>query len=138
MPRRSVDHHVPYSPQQMFAVVADVTAYPQFVPYCAAMQVKSQKRIGDIETLMAVMTVRYKIFEEHFTSAVSLDHQNLHVDTTLVAGPFRKLENSWRFEAEGDGARIRFYLEYEFRSRLLEAMLGGVFHRMFANFEQAF
>jgi len=130
---------VPYAPEQMFAIVADIESYPQFVPYCSSMRILSrEQKSAGIETLTARMGIRYKIFEEHYTSRVTLDRAALAIDASQIEGPFSYLINTWRFEKAGEGAKIHFYLNYEFRSRALKLVTGAIFKRLFSNFSDAF
>jgi coenzyme Q-binding protein COQ10 len=123
----------------MFDLVADVSAYPDFVPLMKSMAVRSREWDGEREILMARMTVAYGFLHESFTSRVTLDRPELRVDVTAIDGPFRHLDNRWRFEPEGPAAcKVNFSIDYEFRSRTLGLVLGGVFDRAFRRFASAF
>jgi coenzyme Q-binding protein COQ10 len=124
-----------WTPEQLFDLVADVGAYPQFLPWVAATRIRESS-----ETLLvADMSVGFRAIRETFTSRVTLDRPNLiHVD--YVSGPLRHLKNDWRFSGLPDGAtRIDFAVDFAFRSRLFERLAGTVFHeafrRMVASFE---
>jgi coenzyme Q-binding protein COQ10 len=125
----------------MFALVANVERYPEFVPLCKALKVRS-RRIDDQgrETLIAGMTVGYKLIRETFTSRVALDKPGLNVRVEYIDGPFSHLENIWTFkdEPECDGSRIEFFIDYEFKSRTLGGLMGSMFDVAFRKFARAF
>jgi coenzyme Q-binding protein COQ10 len=126
---------------QMFDLVADVERYPEFVPLCKALNVRSRKIDDDgRETLVAGMTVGYKLIRETFTSRVTLDKPGLKVRVEYVDGPFSHLENNWTFrdEPEGEGSRVGFFIDYEFKSRTLGALMGSMFDVAFRKFARAF
>jgi coenzyme Q-binding protein COQ10 len=125
----------------MFDLVADVERYPEFVPLCNGLRVRSRKSEADgRETLIADMTVGYKLIRETFTSRVTLDRPRLEVRVEYIDGPFSRLENVWTFKdvAEGEGSRVSFFIDYEFRSRTLGALMGSVFDAAFRKFAGAF
>lgn len=132
---RSVGHGA----TDMFDLVADIEAYPQFVPMCTGMVIRERRTEGDREVIVARMTVSYGFLRESFMSRVVLDRAHLSIVATSTDAPFRKLENSWRFEPEGaDRCLVRFGIAYEFRSRTLGILLGAMFERVFRKFTDAF
>ncbi len=141
MPSFHEERRVRHRAEQMFDLVADVERYPQFVPLCRALKVRS-RRIDDDgrETLVAGMTVGYKLIRETFTSRVMLDKPRLKVRVEYIDGPFSHLENTWTFrdEPEGDGSRVGFFIDYEFKSRTLGALMGSMFDVAFRKFARAF
>jgi coenzyme Q-binding protein COQ10 len=137
--RFSSRHAVPYSARQMFDLVADVEAYPQFLPMCETLAVRQRREKGGKTLLVAVMGVGYKAVRAEFTSQVLLDPENLAIDVQYLDGPFRRLDNRWRFIASGDHAcEVDFFIEYEFSSRVLGALMGAMFDRAFRRFTAAF
>jgi coenzyme Q-binding protein COQ10 len=127
--------------EQMFDLVADVERYPEFVPLCKALTVRSRKIDDDgRETLIAGMTVGYKLIRETFASRVALDKPGLKVRVEYIDGPFSHLENIWTFrdEPEGEGSRVGFFIDYEFKSRTLGALMGSMFDVAFRKFARAF
>jgi coenzyme Q-binding protein COQ10 len=136
------DHrNVRHSAAQMFDLVADVDRYPEFVPLCKALSVRRRRPEEDgRETLVADMTVGYKLIRETFTSRVALDKPNLKLRVEYIDGPFSRLENIWTFkdEAEGEGSRVNFFIEYEFKSRTLGMLMGSMFDAAFRKFAGAF
>jgi coenzyme Q-binding protein COQ10 len=123
----------------MYAVVADVERYPEFLPWCVGLRVLSRDKAGRQETVLAEMLVGYKSLRERYTSRVVLDKEARTIDVTQIEGVFERLENHWRFAAEGEGARVDFSILFEFRNRLLglaaNAALGPVMLRMSHAFE---
>jgi coenzyme Q-binding protein COQ10 len=135
------ERRVRHNAAEMFDLVADVERYPEFVPLCKALKVRSRKPEADgRETLVADMTVGYKLIRETFTSRVTLDKPRLKVRVEYIDGPFSRLENVWTFkdEAEGEGSRVGFFIDYEFRSRTLGALMGSMFDAAFRKFASAF
>jgi len=133
-------HLVRHSADNMFALVADVESYPDFVPLCEDLRIRGRQDLdGDRQILIADMTVGYKVFRETFTSKVTVDRPNLLITVAYLDGPFRKLENRWRFTPKGEGAcDVEFYISYEFKSRTLGLVAGAAFDRAFRQFSTAF
>jgi coenzyme Q-binding protein COQ10 len=128
-----VRHHVskmlPYTPDQLFQLVGDVGNYAEFVPWVTAMRTWNARRLGQgIEAVDAEAKVGFSFLKERFATRVRKDAINKQIDTTLLSGPFRKLENRWRFLDAGHGCtRIEFDIDFEFKSRLLGALLTANF-----------
>ena len=125
----------------MFALVADVERYPEFVPLCCALRVRRRElSAAGLETLIADMEIGYKAIRETFTSRVGLDPRGLKIRVEYVDGPFSQLENIWSFRdgPEGGGSTVEFFIVYEFRSRLLAALMGSMFDAAFRRFSAAF
>jgi coenzyme Q-binding protein COQ10 len=139
MPEFRTHRRVTHSAEEMFALVADVERYPEFVPFCERLVVRGRRIDGDREVLLADMSIGYKLVRETFTSKVTLARKALKVRADYVDGPFRTMENSWTFEPLPDGgSEIRFAISYEFRSRALAMLMGAVFDRVFRTFAHAF
>lgn len=140
MPEFHTVHRVSHSAADMYALVADVQRYPEFVPLCSALTVRDRKAgEGNAEILIADMTVAYRMLHETFTSSVTLDPGRYRVDVEHVAGPFRHLVNRWRFTDVSPGhCEVDFYVSYEFASRTLQLLAGSVFDRAFRKFVGAF
>jgi coenzyme Q-binding protein COQ10 len=123
----------------MFALVADVEKYPLFVPMCENLTVKSRKDREGKELLLADMSVGYKLIRETFTSQVLLDRAALVIETKYIDGPFKYLNNRWRFAETGPGAcDVHFFIDYEFKSRMLGMVMGSMFDIAFRKFTAAF
>ncbi|MFM9938795.1 MAG: type II toxin-antitoxin system RatA family toxin [Hyphomicrobiaceae bacterium] len=138
MPAFDTTRRVAYSRTEMFDLVADVEAYPQFLPLCEGLRVLSRERTGDIEVIVAAMDVGYKAIRETFTSRVTLDRAALTVVADLVEGPFRQMQNRWNFVAVEGGCDVRFHIAYEFKSMMLQLLVGAMFDQAFRKFTEAF
>jgi coenzyme Q-binding protein COQ10 len=125
----------------MFDLVADVERYPEFVPLCTGMRVRSHRSAGQgRDTLTVEMSVGYKMIREKFTSRVQLDKPRLRVVVEYIDGPFSHLENIWTFRDEPEPGRslVTFFIDYEFRSRTFGTLMGSMFDAAFRKFAQAF
>jgi coenzyme Q-binding protein COQ10 len=139
MPEFRTTRRVPHSAAEMYDLVADVERYPEFVPFCERLEVRGRRKEGEREVLVADMTVGYRLVRETFTSKVTLDRPALQITADYLDGPFRTMENNWRFEElPGGGSEISFSIQYEFRSRTLAMLMGAVFDRAFRTFAHAF
>lgn len=139
MPKFETRRLVKHSPQRMYDLVADVEHYPQFLPLCDGLTVRSRKERDGKTLLVADMTVGYKAIRETFTTQVLLKPEEHAIDVQYLDGPFKYLDNRWRFEpAEGGGCAVYFFIDYEFKSRLLGAVMGSMFDRAFRMFAEAF
>ncbi len=140
MPQFSTKRRVDHSAANMFALVADVERYPEFVPMCSAMRVRNTTDKGEgITVLVAAMTVAYKMIHQTFTSRATLDRPNLRILVEYLDGPFRHMQNRWAFRATGENAcEVEFYIDYEFKSRALGMMMGALFDTVFRRMAQAF
>lgn len=140
MPSFTTKRRVRHSAAEMFDLVADGEKYPDFVPLCSALRVKSRTEKGDGVTVMvADMTVAYKVIRQTFTSCVTLDRPNLKILVEYVDGPFKHMQNRWAFKPAGDKAcEVEFFIEYEFASRTLGMLMGTMFDTAFRKFSAAF
>jgi len=138
MPQFETHHSVPHSADQMFDLVADVEHYPQFLPLCEALTIRSRKERDGKVLLIADMTVGYKAIRETFTTQVLLNRAERLIEVKYIDGPFRYLDNRWRFEETATGSNIHFFIDYEFKSRILGAVMGSMFDRAFRMFSEAF
>lgn len=129
---------VPYSADLMFQVVADVEQYPKFLPWCVALRVLSRERVKDRDVLSAEMAVGYGALREKYTSRVILDSSARTIDVAQTSGPFKQLENHWRFTPLAEGCRVDFSLAYEFRNRVLNAVAGAAFGKVYVKMADAF
>ncbi len=140
MPQFSTKRHVPHSASEMFDLVADVERYPEFVPLCRALRIRTRSKTAeDTEILVAQMTVAYKLLSETFTSRVTLDRPNLQILVEYLEGPFSRLQNRWAFHAHGSrSCDVEFFISYEFKSRTLALLMGTMFDAAFRRFSAAF
>ena len=135
MPTHAEKRLLPYEPQQLFELVADVERYPEFLPWCLAARI-TQRRDN---VICADLIIGFKMFREGFTSRVTLDRPANRIDVAYTRGPFRYLNNHWIFDSHPEGCLIDFYVDFEFRSKLLQKVIEALFHeavrRMVAAFE---
>lgn len=138
MTRHSETRVVPFAPELMYGVVADVERYPDFLPWVTALRIKSCERVKERTVMLAEMAVGYGGLRERYTSRVVLDPQSRAIDVVQTDGPFRTLENHWRFAGEGNGCRVDFSIAFEFRSRILGALASRAFERVLFKMTDAF
>ncbi|WP_424362383.1 type II toxin-antitoxin system RatA family toxin [Methylocystis parvus] len=137
--------HVSHSAAEMFALVSNVEAYPQFVPLCEGMKVRrrTEKAPGVVE-LVAEMQVGFKAICERYSSRVTCDSNKLDVKVDYIDGPFRKLDNRWTFREEAPGpdgkprSVVEFFIAYEFKSMALGLVMGAMFDKAFQKYADAF
>jgi len=123
MPTHAEKRTLRYTPDQMFDLVADVRRYPEFLPWCVGARVVSQTETE----LVADLTIGFKLFRETFRSRVQLDRPH-EVKVAYENGPFRYLNNTWKFHPVEGGTEVDFFVDFEFRSSLLQAVIGVVFN----------
>ncbi len=127
-------HHLtrvlPYTPDQLFRLVGDVEAYPDFVPWIASMRTWNRRTLSEgVEAVDAEAGVRFALLKERFSTRVRLDSTNREIGVDLLSGPFRRLINRWRFVDLGaQGTRVDFEIDFAFKSRMLDALLSANFH----------
>ncbi len=139
MPTFRMTRTVKHKPAQMFALVADVERYPEFLPLCEELRIIRRVQSGEgVETLVATMRVGYKAINESFTTRVTLDEPRLRIGVEYVDGPFKYLENRWTFRDAPGGCEVEFYINYEFKSFALGLLMGTVFDKAFRKFTEAF
>jgi coenzyme Q-binding protein COQ10 len=140
MPQFRTKRHVKHPASDMFYLIADMERYPEFVPLCQSMRVRKRTTGGEgIETVVADMTVAYKIVRETFTSRVTLDRPNLQILVEYLNGPFSRMENRWEFHPVAERAcEVEFFISYEFRSRVFAMLMGAMFETAFRRFAEAF
>jgi coenzyme Q-binding protein COQ10 len=136
MPTHAEKRHLPYRPDQLFDMVADIERYPEFLPWCVGARIRSRND----NVIIADLMIGFRMIRERFTSKVTLDRPGHRIDVAYTEGPFRYLDNHWIFEPDGQGGtQLDFYVDFEFRSLLLQKVIGVVFHeavrRMVGAFE---
>jgi len=121
---------LPYTPDQLCALVGDVQRYPDFVPWITSMRTWGAKESPDgSNTLDAEASVGFSMLTERFATRVRRDPVNRMVTVSLISGPFKRLVNEWRFVDDPRGTKIEFMIDFEFKSRLLTMMLEANFNR---------
>jgi len=134
MPRHSETRHLPYTPEQMFDLVADVARYDEFLPWVVAVRIRSASAVE----VVADLVVGFNAFKERFTSKVALERpQRICVD--YIEGPLKYLRNEWKFEpAPEGGTNVHFSVDFAFKSRLFESLAGQMFDRALRRMTGAF
>jgi coenzyme Q-binding protein COQ10 len=135
MPTHAERRTLPYAPEQLFDLVADVERYPEFLPWCVGARVRERRG----NAIVADLLIGYRMVRERFTSRITLDRPR-RIDVAYSEGPFRYLNNHWVFEPErGGGCTIDFFVDFEFRSRVLQKIIELLFNeavrRMVGAFE---
>lgn len=121
---------LPYQPHQLAELVADVRAYPEFVPWVTSMRVWNERGEGEGVTLVdAEAAVGFSFLKERFSTWVRHDRNLPKVEVGLLRGPFKHLKNRWEFFPDPGGTRLEFMIDFAFRSRILDAMLHANFDR---------
>jgi coenzyme Q-binding protein COQ10 len=139
MPQFSTKRRVRHAAADMFDLVADIEKYPEFVPLCSALAVRSRAEKDGNTILVADMKVAYKIISETFTSRVTLDRAHLKILVEYLNGPFKRMQNRWTFyPVDERTSDVEFFIDYEFRSRTLAALMGAMFDAAFRRFATAF
>jgi len=135
MPTHAERRVLPYRPDQLFDLVADIERYPEFLPWCVGVRIRERKE----DSVVADLIIGFKMIRERFTSRVKLDRPGLRIDVAYAEGPFRYLNNHWLFEPMPDGhCRIDFYVDFEFRSHLLQRIIGALFNEAVRRMVSAF
>jgi coenzyme Q-binding protein COQ10 len=133
MPTHAEKQIVPYTQEQLFDLVADVDKYPRFLPWCVAARVRHRTETD----LLSDLTIGFGPFRESFTSRVTLDRPK-QVNVKYESGPFRYLNNQWDFAPHEGGTQVAFFVDFEFRSRILQAAIGVVFNEATKRMVNAF
>ena len=124
-----------HTPEQLFELVADVRRYPEFLPWCLASRIRKQTDIA----LVADLIIGFQVFKEQFTSYIKMDRDALIIKVEYAEGPFKYLINRWKFNKHPEGCMIDFYVDFEFKSRLLQTVIENLFteavKRMVSAFE---
>lgn len=135
VPTHSEKRVLPHKAEELYELVADVGRYPEFLPWCVAARVLSRSET----TLRAELAIGFKGIRERFTSLVTLDRPNLRIDVTYENGPFKYLVNHWHFEPlDGGRCLLDFHVDFEFRSRILDMLMGRLFDEAVRRMVRAF
>ena len=134
MPTHAEKRVLPYSPRQLYDLVVDIERYPEVLPWCLAARIR--RRQGNV--IHADMVIGYRMIRERFTSRVELDDANMRIDVSYMHGPFKYLNNHWIFYEHPEGCLLDFYVDFEFRSRLLQRMIQTLFNEAVRRMVSAF
>ena len=138
MPVHSETRKLPYSAQQMYDLVGDISAYPQFLPWCAAARIRSRVADGEREIVEADLVISFKVFRESFASRVELCSDAKKIDTEYLEGPFRRMKSTWEFVDTPSGCDVRFFVDFEFKNAILQGIIGVVFNEAMQRVVRAF
>jgi coenzyme Q-binding protein COQ10 len=130
---------MPYSADQMYALVADVESYSEFLPWCAASRIRQRQKTQDGEVIDADLVISFRVFRESFGSRVTLRPDEQSIDVEYLEGPFKYLNNHWHFEPVSESeCEVDFFVDFEFRSRVLQSLIGVVFNEAMRRIVRAF
>ena len=138
MPAHSETRVLPYTADQMYALVADVANYPKFLPWTAAARIRSTTEHDDHVVMLADLVVSFKVFRETFGSQVTLWPDKQQINTRYIDGPFKHLDSIWRFRDVENGCEVAFDVDFEFRNRVLQGAAGMFFHQAMQTIVRAF
>ncbi|WP_121631541.1 type II toxin-antitoxin system RatA family toxin [Tropicibacter alexandrii] len=138
MPTHAETKTLPYTAQQMYDLVADVADYPKFLPWTAAARIRSREDCGDHEVMLADLVISFKVFREKFGSRVTLWPERSQIDTEYLDGPFHHLKSNWAFKDVEAGCEVSFYVDFEFKNRLLQGAAGMFFYEAMQRIVRAF
>ncbi len=138
MPTHRETRVLPYTAQQMYDLVADVENYPRFLPWTAAARIRSTEDRGDHVVMLADLVISFKVFRERFGSRVTLWPGERRIDTAYIEGPFRYMESRWEFAEAPGGCEVTFFVDFEFRNRLLQGAAGMFFNEAMQRVVRAF
>jgi coenzyme Q-binding protein COQ10 len=134
MPRHSETRHLPYTPDQLFDMVADVGRYDEFLPWVVAVRIRSSSETE----MLADLVVGFNAFKERFTSRVTKERPG-RICVDYIEGPLKFLHNEWRFDpAPEGGTNVHFAVDFAFKSRLFETLAGQMFDRALRRMTGAF
>ena len=138
MPTHSDTRTLPYSAQQMYDLVADVADYPKFLPWCSAARVRSVTPQDQSLVMLADLVISFKVFRERFGSRVVLYPETKSINTEYLDGPFKFLKSTWDFKDVDGGCDVSFYVDFEFKSAILQGIIGVVFNEAMQRIVRAF
>jgi coenzyme Q-binding protein COQ10 len=139
MPRHHEKKVLPYTADQMYDLVADVTKYPEFLPWTAAARIRSEKPVPGGVLMEADLVISFKVFRERFGSRVELSREARRIKTDYIDGPFKHMTSIWNFRdlPEG-GCEVDFFVDFEFRNAILQGIIGMVFNEAMLRVVRAF
>jgi len=138
MPKHEESRFLPYQPEQMFDLVADVGSYPEFLPWCSAARVRKVTPIEGGEEMLADLVIGFQVFRERFGSRVELYREAGHIRTEYLDGPFKYMVSNWRFAQAEGGCDVQFDVDFEFRNIILQKAGGLFFYEAMQRIVKAF
>jgi coenzyme Q-binding protein COQ10 len=138
MPTHRETRLLPYTADQMYALVADVGSYPKFLPWNSAARIRSRRPIPGGEVMEADLVISFKVFRERFGSRVTLWPESRRIETEYIDGPFRHMKSTWSFAEAPGGCEVTFFVDFEFRNAILQGIIGVVFNEAMQRIVRAF
>ena len=139
MPTHAEKRVMPHSAEQMYALIADIESYPAFLPWCSGCRIRGRRKDGDVEIVDADLIISFKVFRERFGSRVTLNPNEKKIEVAYLDGPFKYLNNYWSFRAIDEAnCEVDFFVDFEFKSRTLQAIIGVVFNEAMQRIVRAF
>jgi len=138
MPTHTEKRIMPYTAKQMYDLVADVETYPDFLPWCAATRIRKVTKDSHKTIIEADLIIAFKVFRERFGSRVTQKAEKFSIDVEYLDGPFKYLNNHWIFRDVDGGCEADFFVDFEFKSRVLQALIGVVFNEAMQRIVKAF
>ncbi len=140
MPTHAEKRRMPYSADEMYALIADIGSYPEFLPWCSAARIRkrTEREDGSLQ-IDADLVISFKVFRERFGSRVILQPERRVIDVKYLEGPFKYLDNHWEFHPVGPKeCEVDFFVDFEFRSYVLQKIIGAVFNQAMQRIVRAF
>ena len=123
----------------MYDLVADVASYPQFLPWTAAARIRSvTPQVDGSDIMLADLVISFKVFRERFGSRVVLWPTERRIETEYLDGPFKYLQSTWAFAEADEGCEVSFFVDFEFRIKLLQSAAGLFFYDAMQRIVRAF
>jgi coenzyme Q-binding protein COQ10 len=138
MPLHQETRILPYTAAQMYAVVADVEHYPEFLPWCSKLVVRTREKQGEIEIVIAEMFIAYGALHQRYVSRVRMDPVVRTIEAGHIEGSFQRLDTRWRFVPLATGSEVHFLIDFAFKSVVLSAVAGVAFGFVAARMAEAF
>ena len=138
MPEHKENRVVVYSAKQMYDLVSDVESYPEFLPWCAAARINSVISDSPKEVISADLVISFKVFRERFCSEVKLNQNELSIQTKYLDGPFKYMNSTWNFNDCPEGCIVNFFVDFEFKNKILQSIIGIVFNEAMQRVVRAF
>jgi coenzyme Q-binding protein COQ10 len=133
MPTHAEKRFLPYTPEQVFDLVADIERYPEFLPWCVGARIRERRD----NVILGDLLIGWRMVRERFTSRVTLNRPD-RIDVEYTEGPFRYLKNHWVFERQPGGCLVDFFVDFEFRSRMLQGVIAALFNEALKRMVSAF
>ena len=138
MKSKKIVKDLTFKPELMFQLVSDVENYPYFVPACKSLKIKSKVEQGEVTNILAIMEVGYGLICEKFTSDITINKKDLTIKVVNSDGPFKRLNNHWKFLPNRNGSSIDFEIEFEAKETLSGSIINIMFEKVFSKYMDAF